>query len=186
MKTIYILLIFVPSICVSQFFELTPKGFKSEEGQDYIVIEVKGLKKELFKKSKLYFTSIYRNPDEVMSIVEGEVINIGGYSSKKIRRNNLHRFDMDYNLIFTFKDGKIRVDAPTIRLTTFTGRTQEMFIYRKKGDLTGSYFGIYGKDGKIRYQKAIDDLNNYFNSYLKEYINEIEEKDNWQYIPQIP
>ena len=54
-----------------------------------------------------------------------------------------------------------------------------MFIYRKKSDLMGSYFGIYGKDGKIRYQKAIDDLNNYFNSYLVEYINAVKGNDDW-------
>ena len=179
MKNLFMLFLILPFICTSQYFEVTKNGFKSKDNKDYIVIEVVGLKEDLFKKSKLYFTSIYRNPDEVMSLVEGEAINIGGYSSKSIRRNNAHRFDMDYNLIFSFKDGKVKVDAPAIRLTTFTGRNQEMFIYREKSDFMGYYFGIYGKNGKIRYQKAIEDLNNYFNSYLKEYINAIEKKDNW-------
>ena len=177
-KLIYVLLI-LPSICFSQYFELTKDGFKSNVGKDYIVIEVNGSKEELFKKSKLYFNSIYKNPDEVMSVVDKEAINIGGYSSKSIRRSNLHRFDMNYTLIFSFKDGRVKVDSPVIRLTTFTGKSQEMFIYRKKSDLMGSYFGIYGKDGKIRYQKAIDDLNNYFNSYLVEYINAVKGNDDW-------
>ncbi|MFV0565360.1 MAG: hypothetical protein ACK5NB_05945 [Flavobacteriaceae bacterium] len=81
-----------------------------------------------------------------------------------------------------FKDNKVKIDSPIIKLTTYTGQNQTLHIYYPKFSINGSDLGIYGKKNKLKSEKAKYDLENYFNDYidkLKKSINKYEANKDW-------
>lgn len=100
-------------------FKLQPTGsFLSEEGKDYIVIEFEGKSaNDLYSMVRDNVMSQYNSPKEVMSESGGNVITIYAHNKniwivKSLGAKGI--YGGYYNLVFKFKDGKIRVDAPSI------------------------------------------------------------------------
>ncbi|RXG31811.1 hypothetical protein [Leeuwenhoekiella marinoflava] len=171
MKTLYILAILFSLSVSAQApkFELTPQGFTSasDPEQNYLVIESPELDQaQVYKKALTYLHSIYSNPDEALSVIENEQITVAGYAPNSIHRNGMHVFDMDYNYILKFKDGKLRIDAPTFGLTTFTDHKQVLHLVWTKFSFNGSDLGIYGKKDKLKSDRAKEDLENHFNAIV--------------------
>lgn len=177
-KLVFLVVVCFSFVVKAQYFNLTPEGFKSYNGSGFVVLEIEGKQNELYQKTLVYLNSIYINPKEVLSFVENESININGFSANSVKRTNSHRFDMGYNLVVLFKDNKIRINAPSFKLTTYTSKRQQMLLYRKGTDLTGTYFGVYGKNGKVRFQKALDDLNSFFNDFINDLYKALSSSDN--------
>lgn len=173
-KIILTLALCMPFLAFSQAFKLTPIGFvnSSDTSKKYIVIEVPNKSsQELFKTSLLYFTSKYNSPKDVISKVEGSAITINGFQQNTIRQNGTATpFDINYTIAFQFKDGKIKIDAPTFRLNT---GLRTMYLVYTGFSINGQESGIYGKNGKVKSEKAIIDLEMFFNDYLGKYNKEL-------------
>jgi hypothetical protein len=179
MKHIYLLILFFTAATTAQSFELTPEGLISN-GNEFVVIAQKGTQAELYKTALLYLNSIYKSPQNVLSEIEGEAITISAKANNSVRRNSLHVFDMFYNFTLEFKDDKIRMSAPKFELTTFTDKRQTLHLVWTKASLGGSNLGIYGKDNKLKSEKAKEDIENYFNNYINLLSEAIDKKeDNW-------
>lgn len=179
-KTLLLLLVSI-SISAQQKFELTPQGFKNNS-ESNIVIEIpQKTAAELFKKVKLHLTATYKSAKDVLSEVDNEMININAIARNSIRRNNMHVFDMNYTLTIRFKDDKIRIDAPNFTLTTFTTKSQTLHLIWTGMSLGGSDLGIYGKDDKLKSEKAKEDLEAFFNNVILGIINasKSDKKDDW-------
>ena len=103
----------------SVYFVIKPTGaFELEGGGDFAVVEfpVKSAA-ELYAMVKSNVLSYYNAADEVMSESDGEMISIYAYDDKIWRVNSLGAtgiYGGYYKLVFRFKDGKVRVDAPSI------------------------------------------------------------------------
>lgn len=181
MKKLTILLVLLVSNSFAQEkLVLTKDGFTTNE-KTYVVVEIpKKTAIDLYKATKLYITKHYKSANDVMNVVENEMITISGRESNKIRRNSFHIFDIAYSLTIRFKDGKVRFDAPTFKLTTYTNKKQTLHLNWNKGSLTGTNLGIY-KKGKLKSKKAKADLEKFFNSLIssitKSYTNS--ESDDW-------
>lgn len=164
----------------AQTFKLTPNGFMSasDPSKDYVVFEFKDKKAtDLYKSSLLYFNSYYVSPKDVISTVDGESITINGYSEKAVRQNGTATpFDLNYTITFMFKDGKIRINSPSFRITT---GARKMYLVYTGFSMDGTEIGIYGKNGKIKLEKAIEDLENFFNTYVEKYNKGISTKSDW-------
>ena len=171
MKTLYILAIFFSLSLSAQApkFELTPQGFASasDPEQNYLVIESPELNQDqVYKKALTYLHTLYSNPDEALSVIEGDQITVDGYAPNSVHRNGMHVFDMDYTYILMFKNGKLRIDPPSFSLTTFTDHKQVLHLVWTKFSLDGSNLGIYGKKDKLKSKRAKEDLENHFNSIV--------------------
>lgn len=181
MKTIYLFTLISISIMISanaQSFELTPDGFMATD-KDYLTVDIEGSQDQLYKKSLIYFTGLYKNADRVISTVEPEIITLNGHAPNSVHRNSMHVFDMDYTLVIRFKDGKLRIDAPSFKLTTFTDKRQTLHLVHTKASFDGSHLGIYGKGNKLKSKKAKADLENYFNSLIAGYIESFNTQNDW-------
>jgi hypothetical protein len=163
MKLLIFLLLPFFTKAQESYFKLTPTGFTA----DYIVLEYPGKSKEdLYKKTLLFLNKKYTSPKDVVSKVENESISVNGYSPNSIRRNKLHVFNMDYKIVLEFKDGKIRVNAPTFELTAFNSHQQTLWLI-KNNDLGGYDLGIWNNALKLKSELAKQDLETYFNTYIK-------------------
>ena len=110
-----------PTIAQEKFFELTSHGFVSTQDTTklFSIYYYEGKSQsELYKKALVYINTLYVSPKDVISNVENETITINGVAKSTIRQNSLSpRFDMNYTIVLMFKDNRIRIDAPTFRLS---------------------------------------------------------------------
>ncbi len=187
MRTVNLLLIlpfiFLSTVTYSQEFILTPEGFinSTNPEKDYLVIEFDSLKQEvLYKKTRLFVTDLMYDPNESLNYIENEVIKISGFQDNVVRRTKFHVFDLRYNLTFKFKDGKIRIDSPSIEMTTYTHKNQVLHI-QHRGSLTGSNMGIYNMEGTLNSKMAKSDLEAFFKNIIVNLTVHVtlNEDDNW-------
>lgn len=122
-KILMVFVMFALSCCLyaqdSVRFVLQPSGaFLSEEKQEYVVAEFEGKSaSELFSMVKSNAMSLYNDPDKVMSESEGNMISIYAFREDMCIVSSLGAkgiYGGHYKLVFRFKDGRIRVDAPSI------------------------------------------------------------------------
>ena len=155
MKRILSLLMFLTCLVVQAQerkveFKLQPTGcFQTEDGKDFVVVEFEDKSAdELYSMVKTNVMTTYNSPKEVMSESDG-VITIFAYEkniwyAKSLGATGL--YDGNYKLIFRFKDGKVRVDAPSISdVFTLSG---------------GAFTNTIGIDDKGRniYPKSVNNL----------------------------
>lgn len=100
-------------------FKLQSTGeFLSKEGKDFIVVEFDGkTTSELYDMVKGNVMSLYNSPKEVMSESGDNVITIFARDDEMWYVNSLGAkgiYGGYYKLVFKFKDGRIRIDSPTI------------------------------------------------------------------------
>jgi len=170
-------------------FKVSPNGIVSEDGKGYYVVEFEGLSaEELYNRVEKFIISNYKNPDAVASKQPNEMINLHSYSSNTFPIRTIlgmkHYANVDMNIVFRFKDGKIRIDAPSINdMPCHTLENSDGVV------LCGTkYFGdntvyLYDKKGKVKNKKVIELLNSWIAlqiTYIIESIKESKiENDEW-------
>lgn len=170
----------------SQDFTLTADGFvsKNDESKNFIVVEMDGSQQELYKKAKNYLMKIYRSPKDVLSESEPETITINGISKDVVQKKALGMvvisYDMNYTVVLMFKDGKIRIDAPTFSLASYQTKTTRLLL---KGKSNGGFGAevintIYNNNGKLKEKYAKEQLELYFNSYIHALVKGMKETEN--------
>ncbi|TBN03890.1 hypothetical protein EYD45_07660 [Hyunsoonleella flava] len=156
-------------------FELTPQGFKNanDTSIDYVIIDAPNL-----TKSQLYRRTLDNIKDSIPSInflkpFKKDSILVKGFEFEKVKRNFLHFFDISYAVSISLMDDKIKIYAPTFKLTGGSTHPQTLHLVYTKFSFDGSNLGIYGKKDKLKSKKAKVDLENYFNNFIKLYASSI-------------
>ncbi len=165
-KFILVSLLFFSSITANAKFTLTPQGVINETNEDYIVIDCPGKsQQELFSAVQMYLSSIYVNPKEVLSIIDGKSITVTGFSKGVIYRKNLvvKTSDIGYTISFKFKDGKLRVDNPYIRSIHPTGMP-EISIHVVRPSIMEE--GVFTSKGKVINEKTKTSIEDFFDNYV--------------------
>lgn len=90
--------------------------FKTKDGSPYAVVSAVGYtQSELYKKMLVGISKLYNNPDRVITKVEDEMLTINGIDLEcAYAGGGLTKMSYQYNIQLFFKDGKIRINVPTI------------------------------------------------------------------------
>ena len=182
MKKLSILFaLFCASFLFSQSFVLTPQNLVNSEdnSKNYVVIEFpEKTQAQLFKAAKLYFNTIYNNPKFVSSEVDNEqiVLNATSPSSAKLRAGI--NFDINYNAVVSFKDGKVKIELSIKDYERYVPVTKYGGGREKDGiigfDMGISKSGVFSQKGKLISEKGKTSTELFANSFvigLKEGIN---------------
>lgn len=101
-------------------FNLKSDGtFQTDEGKTFAVVEFEGKSaQELYNMVKANVLTLYNRPQNVLNEIEPTNITIRAlsdvlYSTYKLGTAFVE-YRAKYNLVFQFKDGRIRIDAPLI------------------------------------------------------------------------
>ncbi|WP_461534250.1 DUF4468 domain-containing protein [Sinomicrobium sp.] len=190
LSAIFILLIAQVSLA-QQHFTLTPEGFVAQDKSDYVVIEKPGkTQKELYLSVLNTLNTMYKDPKEVLSLIEGESITVKGYEENAIvhrARPDIisigkpsYNYDVSYSITFQFKDGKIRVNRPDFECRRWWenfGSWGSLPLLGKNG------FSIFNsnkrKYGEIRSQESYNGLIKYFNDLINNIIQKSETVNDW-------
>lgn len=97
-------------------FKLQKDGtFLTETGENYIIVNYDSLTAhEIYQKLCTNAGSVYNNPDRVMSNVEDTSIKIRAISTRLVKGFGKVYRDAYYQFQIKIKDGRVRVEAPTI------------------------------------------------------------------------
>jgi len=149
MKKIISLIIAIMSVCTinAQSFKINRNGFFiSDENKTFIVIEYAGkTKQELYNMVKQNIMTSYNNPNKVMSEDGSSTITVNGHGPIfKFKNGGItHINNGNYTLSFQFKDGKIRVNAPTVVMDGNMKDLSNWYAFKR----------IWDKDGNVKPDK---------------------------------
>lgn len=148
-------------------FKLQPTGsFLTEDGKDYAVVEFEGKSaSELYSMVKSNAMSLYNDPDKVMSESGGNMLSMYAYCENMCVVSSMGAkgiYGGHYKLLFRFKDGRIRVDAPLI----------DEELPMNGGFMTGT-IGIPSRVFLSDYAKKVCKGNSKKNREKKEYLEHI-------------
>lgn len=175
----------------AQSFELHSTGFKDSTNikKDYLVFHFEGKKQsELYNDFFVQISSKYASTDDIISQIDNHSITVNTTSSNSVTFQKIYKYDLKYNLRYTltflFKDGRVRVNAPT--LNEISG---DFGVLDKKNTihLTGGnpkWIGeksIFNKDGELKEEDTKKDLEQFFNTLVSSIIDSVKsyEQESW-------
>lgn len=182
-------------LCFAQYFTLTPKGFLTENQAEYVVLDFPNVNQaELYKRVQRALVSMYKDPKEALSFIEGESITVNGYQpdaiSNKRRANALavakatYKYDLSYSLSILFKDEKIRFNRPTFECRRWyeggyksnwaTGWSYLSLVKEKNNTAA-----IFSNKGELIAPDVVEQLNHYLNSLIKEILDKSQNTNDW-------
>lgn len=188
-KIIFLLVMLIASITSHAQFKASPNGIVSEDGKGYYVVELEGLSaEELYNRVEKFIISNYRNPNAVASKQPSEMINLHSYSENAFPIRTIlgmkHYANVDMNIVFRFKDGKVRIDAPSINnMPCHTLENSDGVVFCGTKFFTDNTVYLYDKKGKAKNKKVIELLNSWLTLQITYIIESIKEsksvEDDW-------
>lgn len=99
-------------------FKLKDSGgfYNATDGNKYVIIAAPGKSVSEIKSSIISsLSSMYSNPNRVISTLGDNIINVNGYAQDAFAKpfaGNTQYFSFTYNIKIEIKDGKIKMDSP--------------------------------------------------------------------------
>ena len=194
--TTLLVLFFLIQSSFGQAFELTSEGFKAKVDQkNYIVIDVPGkTQSQLYKNVLSALSSMYKDPNKVLSGVKDESITLNGYAknalSIKEKLNPMQigkstiKYDISENITILFKDGKMRFNSPSFEVRRWVeggyNSGWATYWYHLRLNAAGkNKHAIYDKKGAVNHPEAVTGLNDHFNNLIQEIIQKSSQIDEW-------
>lgn len=190
MKILIALVVILFSLSPSfaqNYFALTKSGLKpvNDLNKEFIIIEKLGTQKELFSTVKLFVYSFFVSPKDVVSEMDTTMITINGVSTKDVvakKGFGYLNIKMNYTITFHFKNGKIRVDNPSINTMTAESSSTFWQLTLTKNDSYDSSrdrFAIFDND-KIKAEPAKENIETFFNNFIDKAIKyDASKNGNW-------
>lgn len=184
MKKLIILFFVLTAIgAKAQTFELTAHGFVDAKNaqHDYIVVPFEGKSQtEIFNLAQSALGRTTFSPKDRVSKVEYSQICINGIFREVtyINRMGLHlNFDMICNIIFEFKDGRMKINGPIINdiiRDVPLGSAQHMYLTTaERGSALGGDLALFDKNGKVKEKKHKANIEDAINAYVINLISEM-------------
>lgn len=186
MKRFFIsmLLLLICSISEAQYisnFKMNADGtFTTQDGKNYDIAIMEGKSaSELYDLINKHVLLAFRSAKDVQSNINDKIISIFGYAPNCTyftAPGMKFWLSFNFNLRFQFKDGKIRIEAPTLCEMRGSAWPTLEKTFRAKG--------IYNKDGVLNKKESkrvtVSLLEEYFNKLIDDIINGNERSnDDW-------
>lgn len=154
-------------------FKASPNGIVADNGMDYIVVKYEGKTAEqLYKAVESYIVANYVNPKNVMSGQEFTMINLHTLYKEafnhKTWMGTKYYADVSANIVFRFKDGRMRIDAPTIN---------SMWGVKDYGEGELYYDDLFfKKNGAVKNEKRLGNFNAWLSATMSLMLKQIDEE----------
>lgn len=178
---------FITVLTYSQnYFELTPNGFvdRKDTSKNYIVINFEGKsQQELYDLFLVKFTSLYVSPNNVISGVPNSTISINGISTDGIKFNQFYNYNLNYTIVFQFKDGKVRINSMSInKLDNYIGsptnyKNVTLQGYGRSRFLTNR--SIFDLNGELYDKELKEQLEVFYNNLIGRILSAGSDDQNW-------
>lgn len=174
-KVLAFIVALLPLLACAQSFVLTPNGFVNADDttKSYIVVNVEGTQAELFQKAKTAVTSMWNSPKDVLSFNEPDIIIVNGVATDllSIKMIVTVPYDLPYRLQLQFKDGRVRIDAPSATKAVNIERRSDLYLSAGKNGAATFYF--WNRKGELKQEKNKQKAEDYFNALISTIINKL-------------
>lgn len=176
------------SISAQKYFELTPSGFVdvNDDTKNYVVLNFEGkTQQQLYEMYLAELTKMYVSAKNVISTAQYTTITANGFTDKTVSFNSQYYYDMNYTIIFQFKDEKVRIDGMVLNRVDgrFGSATnyKELFLSGYGSGIFPTKRSIFSSEGKLQMEKQKEQLEEFFNGIVDKMKNiEINAaKENW-------
>lgn len=176
MKKIYVLLGLMLVMSASAQWRLTPNGLLDVNDDNYLELYVEeGKAAEMYEKVVAYVNENYHKPEEVMKGQPGEKLTIRTTKRYGVRRTEMDKYDISYELVLEFKEGRVKVSQPIFDLM----RSEKQNQLLKIQSANARELGIWNKNGKLKSEMAKDDIERFFNDIIVGLKEALGVKDDW-------
>lgn len=156
----------LPKKTIFEFYIYDDATFKKAGENDYYVVNFgKKNAHQLYMDVLSHIASIYKNPDYVTSKVEDRSIVINGYADEIAYYNDWQDYmtsvSFKYRIELQFKDGKIRVNKPTL-LDAYTSNALGDSKLSDYPSINSAMFNLFG--GQITAMKK--EIDKYINRVI--------------------
>ena len=183
MKKVFLfMLISLSMVCNAQTFELTKDGFvnKQDPQKTFVVVEYPNKpQQQIFESALNAIGKVFVSPNAVTNKVEYSQISIHATYPGITWRSPAGMkllFDMDYNLIFEFKDGRMRVNGPIINQIVQKATLGDVYMYLSKaerGSTLRADKAIFNNDGSVNEKKHKERIETSMNQLITALVNEM-------------
>ena len=150
-------------------FRISSTGtFLSDDGKDYIIYHVEGTAHELYQMVCTNAGKVYNSAKDVMSTVEDKSVAIRAFSNNliisEIMLGMKFYYGFYYNLLFEFKDGRIKIIAPIIGEMNGDGKRSTFYKKSQK---------FFDKQGNVKKNRADEKMTieNEFNGIISKLLS---------------
>lgn len=177
---IYLLLLMVSITSYGQKFVVTPNGLRdgNDNEKTFLVIEIKGFdSKQLYDKSVKFINEKMANPKEcIKSQIENEYLRYNNNVSNFMYYNNggaKLSIAANFAIELRFKDEKIKYEIINLEMIEDDIRCINNKMHQSVLFSGGIFQGyvIYNKKGTLFKEEAKQDIEIFFNSIVKEFID---------------
>lgn len=170
---------------VSSYFQLTPDGFRTNEGSTYFVIQQDGCSAaDLYNRVLLSVGRQFKSPKDVISTVVNQQISINAIYPDIVKVKGFSGMaDARFIVIFEFKESRMRIIAPEILSFNNEYGAEILYICQKTKALTQtkdqSIFDYKTRNVRMTEYKAT--IENAFNALIHNliYTTTNTNNDNW-------
>lgn len=170
-KIVLLMLVMMLSVSAMAQFTLTPAGLVNTDNveQNFITMDFPGkTQAQLYSSALMYLNSIYVSPKEVLSVVDNNSITVNGVSESAIYRkksmtSTVSSFDINYTITILFKDGKIRINNPSINRMNIAGNYDSQFFV-----VGFSGIGVFNQKDKLLAEETKTSIEKFFNTYVND------------------
>lgn len=158
-------------------YSVTPDGLVSDSGKPYDVYSFEGKSQEsLYSIAYKYIARAFVSPKDVISAKENEVISLNAVL--KVNRDNpiTKTAWINTTLSIEFKEGKIRINLPSINRIYAGSGLSEMDYYFTQQSLFQEN-GIFSQKDKLKDADLKASIENVLNGFVKSLLAEISNGD---------
>ena len=189
----YILSLFaLVTICANaQTFELTAHGFvdSANTTNDYIIVPFEEKSQmEIYNLAMAAMGKCFVSPKDRISKVEYSQLNINGTIPNVTYLNRMGMklyFDLYFNLILEFKDGRMKINGPIIndivRDAPFGDKHHMFLTESERGSAISGHKALFKNNGKVNEKKHKENIERAMNSFVSRIVSEMNSaiNSNW-------
>lgn len=177
MRNTMFFLFVIMTLCVNaQTFELTAHGFVDSLNMqnDYIVVPFEGSSQtEIYNLALSAVGKHFVSPKDRISKVEYSQLNINGIIPNVTNLNRMGMklyFDLYFNLIFEFKDGRMKINGPIIndivRDAPFGDKHHMFLTASERGSAISGHKALFKNNGKVNEKKHKENIERAMNTFI--------------------
>lgn len=175
--------VLIASCLNAQSFELTARGFvdSTNTQNNYIVVPFEGKSQtEIYNLALAAMGKHFASPKDRISKVEYSQLNINGTIPNVTNLNRMGLklyFDLYYNLILEFKDGRMKINGPIIndvvRDAPFGDKHHMFLTEAERGSAFSGHKALFRNNGKVNEKKHKENIERAMNSFICRIVEEM-------------
>lgn len=148
----------------------TAQFVSNQNSEDFVVYEIPDMSASELKSAVFTtLSSMYNSPKDAITNLSDNIIQLEGYA-KDAYNDSKWGYDIAFNIVIQFKDGKVRYNSPTIK------QIWQGYLMLKKTDSLNMNISLASHIESSYARKKVED---YFNNLITSINTKLKKSNDW-------